>query len=77
VFEDIPLVVARLWLKWRHIPAVWKKEIRDFRHVGPDAAFDWQTMSSLTLYLWDNPAAFDWLDLHPSDEITPQNFFRI
>lgn len=74
---DIPLDVARLWLKWRHIPAVWRASDRDFHHVGSWDLFDWQTLSSLTGFIWDNPAAFDWLELHPADEVTPQNLFKV
>lgn len=75
--DDIPLDVARLWLLWRNIPAVWKKDDRDFHHVGPWANFNWQTLSRLTGFRFDHPVSMDWLELHPADEVTPQNLFKV
>lgn len=75
--DKVPLDVARLWLLWRNIPAVWKSSDRDFHRVGSWDTCDWQTLSRLTFFTFDYPAAQDWLDLHPADEITPQNLFRV
>lgn len=75
--DDLPLDVARLWLVWRHIPAVYDKAREDFM---PQTDFyeGWRRdYTYLMDALWEYPNAQGWLNFHRAAKITPQNLFNV